>query len=212
MPHVTRSRDIIADMVVEDTESTPLWEVLVPTEGNDGTPFKKRHHKAWDRFVTSLAGGMTLVRPVRGTWVDRVTSDKYTERVIPVRIMCTEAQIIEICKETARHYDQIAVMASLVSERNVLVRNPAATCGRCWSCMAAQGVTPYGYVLCPDCGNKRCPKAEDHLLACTHSNEPGQPGALHYPAVDHAAGPTIAVPWDGTPIEQLRESAGESPS
>ena len=23
---------------------------------------------------------------------------------------------------------------------------------------------------------------------------------------------TIAVPWDGTPIKQLRESAGESPS
>lgn len=38
MSHVTRSRDIIADMIVEDTENTPLWEVLVPTEGNDAPP------------------------------------------------------------------------------------------------------------------------------------------------------------------------------
>ena len=32
-------------------------------------------------------------------------------------------------------------------------------------------------VLCMDCGNKRCPKATDHRLACTGSNEPGQPGS-----------------------------------
>jgi len=31
--------------------------------------------------------------------------------------------------------------------------------------------------LCPTCGNKRCPKATDHTLACTNSNEPGQPGS-----------------------------------
>lgn len=36
-------------------------------------------------------------------------------------------------------------------------------------------------VLCPDCGNKRCPKANDHSNACTGSNEPGQPGSA-YPA------------------------------
>ena len=30
-------------------------------------------------------------------------------------------------------------------------------------------------ILCPTCGNKRCPKATDHNLDCTHSNESGQP-------------------------------------
>lgn len=34
-------------------------------------------------------------------------------------------------------------------------------------------------ILCPDCGNKRCPKATDHLLECTGSNEPGQLGSKH---------------------------------
>ncbi len=33
--------------------------------------------------------------------------------------------------------------------------------------------------LCPTCGNKRCPKASDHDLPCTGSNEPGQPGSVY---------------------------------
>jgi hypothetical protein len=33
--------------------------------------------------------------------------------------------------------------------------------------------------LCPECGNKRCPKASNHELACTGSNEPGQPGSIY---------------------------------
>ena len=32
-------------------------------------------------------------------------------------------------------------------------------------------------VLCPNCGNKRCPKANHHDNACTNSNAPGQPGS-----------------------------------
>ncbi len=34
------------------------------------------------------------------------------------------------------------------------------------------------FVGCKDCGNKRCPKATDHRLTCTGSNEPGQPGSV----------------------------------
>lgn len=32
-------------------------------------------------------------------------------------------------------------------------------------------------ILCPECGNKRCPRATSHELACTGSNEPGQEGS-----------------------------------
>jgi hypothetical protein len=34
-------------------------------------------------------------------------------------------------------------------------------------------------ILCPMCGNKRCPKASDHRLDCTDSNESGQPGSVY---------------------------------
>lgn len=34
-------------------------------------------------------------------------------------------------------------------------------------------------ILCPNCGNKRCPKASDHNLQCTDSNDSGQPGSIY---------------------------------
>ena len=34
-------------------------------------------------------------------------------------------------------------------------------------------------IVCPKCGNKRCPHASDHNLACTNSNNPGQPGSIY---------------------------------
>lgn len=33
------------------------------------------------------------------------------------------------------------------------------------------------FIVCPTCGNKRCPKATNHRLACTNSNEPEQEGS-----------------------------------
>ena len=39
---------------------------------------------------------------------------------------------------------------------------------------------PFGYQrynLCPTCGNKRCPRSTAHWLACSGSNEAGQPGS-----------------------------------
>jgi len=34
-------------------------------------------------------------------------------------------------------------------------------------------------ILCPECGNKRCPKASNHRLQCTGRNEPGQAGSIY---------------------------------
>ncbi|HFG3846456.1 TPA: hypothetical protein ACGG59_002015 [Escherichia coli] len=51
------------------------------------------------------------------------------------------------------------------------------------SCHACRPVTfaDSRFVACPECGNKRCPHANDHRNACTGSNEPGQEGSA-YPA------------------------------
>ncbi|HAT3771823.1 TPA: hypothetical protein I8627_004718 [Citrobacter freundii] len=52
----------------------------------------------------------------------------------------------------------------------------------CW-CHTCRPVTmgDMRFVVCPECGNKRCPHANDHRHACTGSNEPGQEGSA-YPA------------------------------
>jgi hypothetical protein len=58
-------------------------------------------------------------------------------------------------------------------------------CGNCHACLAgkrdADGfpLAARRMILCPKCGNKRCPKASDHRLSCTNSNEPGQPGSVY---------------------------------
>ena len=48
----------------------------------------------------------------------------------------------------------------------------------CW-CQTCRPITleDMRMVLCPECGNKRCPKANDHRHGCTGSNEPGQKGS-----------------------------------
>ncbi|MEA9440033.1 hypothetical protein VCX45_04850 [Aeromonas caviae] len=58
----------------------------------------------------------------------------------------------------------------------------------CW-CHTCRPVTSddMRMVLCPECGNKRCPRANDHRNACTGSNEPGQEGSA-YPAAPKPQG------------------------
>lgn len=67
-----------------------------------------------------------------------------------------------------------------------------SVCGYCYCCAEAEVVghpewSPsqalthvHGRMfVCPDCGNKRCPKATDHLLTCSGTNEPGQGGSRY---------------------------------
>ena len=56
----------------------------------------------------------------------------------------------------------------------------------CYNCnkdrLDESGNFPYvmtRMIVCPECGNKRCPHSTDHNLACTGSNDPGQPGSRY---------------------------------
>ena len=62
-----------------------LYEILVPTMFGypKVTPICTRHHKNWDKEVIKITGGMTLMKPAEGRWVDK--GELYPERVIPVR-------------------------------------------------------------------------------------------------------------------------------
>ncbi len=69
-------------------------------------------------------------------------------------------------------------------------QQPIGGAAPCW-CLTCHPNTlaDQRMALCPTCGNKRCPRANDHRHACTGSNEPGQPGSA-YPA---------ALPFEPTP-------------
>lgn len=90
-----------------------LWEIFVPT-CRDGRPVKTRSHKEWDSRVRRIAGGLTVLKPARGQWVSP-TGNLFTERMIPVRIMCTKEEIERIADITAEFYKQEAVMYYLLS-------------------------------------------------------------------------------------------------
>lgn len=86
-----------------------LYEILVPTVRN-GKPVRTRHHKEWDKYVRGLSGGLTILKPAKGIWIEPSSGELFEERMIPVRIACTEKQIKKISEFTRSHYDQIAVM------------------------------------------------------------------------------------------------------
>ena len=96
---------------------------------------------------------------------------------------------IEECKkcdsidEHAWNHGVLAVMSKYDACRAAMLQagNSPVT-PDCW-CRICRPVTmsDMRFVVCPECGNKRCPHANDHNNACTGSNEPGQVGSA-YPA------------------------------
>lgn len=57
----------------------------------------------------------------------------------------------------------------------------------CWGCQAERvdaylefkkGWPTTPMIVCPFCGNKRCPRASWHYNICTGSNESGQEGSI----------------------------------
>lgn len=97
-----------------------LWEILVPTVRNDGRPFRLRYHRVWDERIKAIAGGLTVVTPVRGTWVSP-NSETFKERMIPVRIMCSRDEIMEIATMSKTYYEQEAIMVYKVSDEVFIV-------------------------------------------------------------------------------------------
>ncbi|EPQ9958192.1 hypothetical protein ACUYPC_003107 [Enterobacter hormaechei] len=69
-----------------------------------------------------------------------------------------------------------------IDAEKIFAERDALNAPDCW-CRACRPITltDMRFVVCPDCGNKRCPHANDHRNACTGSNEPGQEGSA-YPA------------------------------
>lgn len=59
-----------------------------------------------------------------------------------------------------------------------LCYEPVAQQPQCWCTTCRPNtVSDMRFVVCPACGNKRCPRAHNHALACTGSNDVGQPGS-----------------------------------
>jgi len=73
---------------------------------------------------------------------------------------------------------------------------PGCGCARCRQARPTRVGEFATMILCPKCGNKRCPKATAHWMGCTGSNEPGQPGSDYGPEYYRAAHLLTEPPTD----------------
>ncbi len=99
-------------------------------------------------------------------------SDAHSGYVEPVTTAYKLRDAVEIIRSSGIEIDAEKIFA----ERDAL------NAPDCW-CRTCRPITltDMRFVVCPVCGNKRCPHANDHRNACTGSNEPGQEGSA-YPA------------------------------
>lgn len=99
-----------------------LWEMLIPTISNEKKPIRTRFHRVWDAQVRKITGGLTIHNPAKGIWVCP-EGKLFAERMIPVRIMCTWAEIQQIAGLTRRYYNQKAIMFYKVSDEVFIWEN-----------------------------------------------------------------------------------------
>jgi hypothetical protein len=78
----------------------------------------------------------------------------------------------------------MADLGELLAKQNVQMADFFAQdcqCHHCWEewKKGKEGIIIRPFIVCSECGNKRCPKATHHDNACTNSNEPGQAGSIY---------------------------------
>lgn len=76
-----------------------LYQIMVPCNFNDGKPVRTRHHREWDRQVRKITGGLTILPPGKGQWVDKNDGKLYEDRVIPVNVIATAEQMEAIANK-----------------------------------------------------------------------------------------------------------------
>jgi hypothetical protein len=75
-------------------------------------------------------------------------------------------------QEAAEHQTYLQLKAKFETEN-------CNNCNNCWKCLEGKTITASRMILCPICMYKRCPKASDHHLTCTNSNDSNQPGSVY---------------------------------
>lgn len=90
--------------------SKALYAIYRPMDRNSRMPFPEAHHKAWERELVGLLGGLTLLPVGRGLWKPHKNSSlQFDEPMQQVNILCDEYQLRRIVRYTMHHYDQLAV-------------------------------------------------------------------------------------------------------
>lgn len=117
-----------------------------------------------------------IARTIRAAMLQGAVKPQNQQQNIPENIPANTPCKLRAAVETIRNSGIEIDAEKIFAERDAL------NAPNCW-CRTCRPITltDMHFVVCPDCGNKRCPHANDHRNACTGSNEPGQEGCA-YPA------------------------------
>jgi hypothetical protein len=117
-----------------------------------------------------------------GESVDENASDEYALQIVPVRGLDYAA----IEPHISRDVEFVGIRGTITEHKATSscatpTENTLKTCW-CFRCLDEPSMGPFNsamrrMILCPQCGNKRCPRATSHDNACSGSNEPGQDGS-----------------------------------
>lgn len=161
--------------------SAPPAPVSVPDELTR-EEYKRRFMEE-DNFDDTFRGGWNAYRVAMLQSLGN--SEQLNSPVIPDGwVMVPVEPTYQMCEamglpwESPRFPDRYKAMIAAAPH----FRENAETSTKCW-CRTCRPITltDMRFVVCPVCGNKRCPHANDHRNACSGSNEPGQEGSA-YPA------------------------------
>ena len=156
-------------------------------------PYQPQHvyqpdrDSGYDRFTLPLDEvGITVIDTVELAQMRARITPTTSPVMIPILLRwLRDAADGELLEDTEL---PTALLTAVELIENAYVEPPSATCG-CYRCTEAEqerqiasGADMITALLsrmigCDVCGAKRCPHATDHRLACTGSNEPGQPGS-----------------------------------
>ena len=102
------------------TDQKKLWEILVPKYSNQGIEYDIQYHNGWDKKVRDISGGITILKSAKGQWKNP-EGKLFEDKMIPVRIFCSEKIIDKIIGFTLDYYKQESVMAYEISSNVKLV-------------------------------------------------------------------------------------------
>jgi hypothetical protein len=92
-------------MSTQQNDKLSLWELLVPAN---------RNHKGFDEHISNCYTGSTIYPTILGYWKGE------REQSVPVRIACTDEQILEIIDFTKKYYLQEAIIAYKISSKVII--------------------------------------------------------------------------------------------
>ncbi len=178
--------DSYRDMAKQGIESVPIWSVITDLERNIAPLYR---HAQPEPVVPKSISVRQAISALESAGAVTTIGQAYKMGWNA----CRAAMLQELKKSagteaTCRSHENAQVLTSINPAPDLvsLQKKAESIIGNypgipdCW-CRTCRPVVlnDMRFVVCPDCGNKRCPRANDHRNACTGSNEPGQEGSAY---------------------------------